>query len=53
MAEEPLILKELGNRYQISRERVRQIQKGIVKRIQEWSRKEIPGFEDEYSDLLN
>jgi RNA polymerase sigma-32 factor len=53
MAEKPLILKELGGRYQISRERVRQIQNGIVKRIKEWSRKEIPDFEEEYSDLLN
>lgn len=53
MAEKPLILKELGNKYQISRERVRQIQKGIVKRIKEWSRKEIPYFEEEYADLLN
>ena len=53
MAEKPLILKELGNKYQISRERVRQIQKGIVRRIKEWSKKEIPDFEEEYADLLN
>jgi RNA polymerase sigma-32 factor len=52
MAEKPLILKELGNKYQISRERVRQIQKGIVKRIKEWSKKEIPNFDEEYADLL-
>ena len=53
MAEKPIILKELGNKYQISRERVRQIQKGIVKRITEWSKEEIPDFEEEYADLLN
>jgi len=53
MAEKPLILQELGDRYHISRERVRQIQKGIVESIKEWSKREIPNFEEEYCDFLN
>jgi RNA polymerase sigma-32 factor len=53
MAEKPLILKELGEKYQISRERVRQIQKEITNNIKMWSQKEIPNFEKEYSQLLN
>lgn len=53
MAEKPLILQELGDKYHISRERVRQIQKGIVESIKEWSKREIPNFEEEYGDFLN
>ena len=53
MAEKPLILQELGDKYQISRERVRQIQKEIINSIKKWSQKEIPNFEEEYSELLN
>jgi RNA polymerase sigma-32 factor len=53
MAEEPLILQELGEKYSISRERVRQIQKEITSNIKKWSKKEIPNFEKEYSELLN
>ena len=53
MAEKPLILQELGDKYHISRERVRQIQKEIISSIKKWSQKEIPNFEEEYSELLN
>jgi RNA polymerase sigma-32 factor len=53
MAEKPLILQELGDKYHISRERVRQIQKEIISNIKKWSQKEIPNFEEEYSELLN
>ena len=53
MAEEPLILQELGDKYHISRERVRQIQKRIIKNIKTWSEEEIPNFEDDYEDSLD
>jgi RNA polymerase sigma-32 factor len=53
MADTPLVLHKLGKKYNISKERVRQIQKGLVKSIREWSKKEIPNFEEDYSDLLN
>jgi RNA polymerase sigma-32 factor len=53
VAEHPLILKELGDRYQISRERIRQIQSGIIKNIREWSKAEISNFEENYSDLVH
>jgi RNA polymerase sigma-32 factor len=53
MAENPLVLEKLGQRHRISKERVRQIQTKIVARIRRWSEKEIPGFEEGYSDLLN
>jgi len=53
VAERPLILQELGDRYQISRERIRQIQSGIIKNIREWSKAEISNFEENYSDLVH
>ena len=52
MAEKPLTLRELGDKYKISRERVRQIQEKIVKNIKEWLSEEIPNFEELYSDFL-
>jgi RNA polymerase sigma-32 factor len=53
MAERPLILQDLGDRHQISRERVRQIQNGIIKNIREWSKAEISNFEEDYFDLVH
>jgi RNA polymerase sigma-32 factor len=53
VAEQPLILQDLGDKYQISRERVRQIQKSIIKNIREWSKAEISNFEENYSNLMN
>jgi RNA polymerase sigma-32 factor len=51
MADKPLTLQELGDKYQISRERVRQIQEKIIKKIRKWLKEEIPDFEEEYSDF--
>lgn len=51
MAEKPLTLRELGEKYHISRERVRQIQEKIIRNIREWLKKEIPNFEELYSDI--
>jgi RNA polymerase sigma-32 factor len=50
MAEEPMTLQELGDKYNISRERVRQIQVKITKDIKKWLMEEIPNFEEEFSD---
>jgi RNA polymerase sigma-32 factor len=52
MAESPLTLQELGDKYRISRERVRQIQEKIVKNIKKWLEEEIPNFEENYSNFL-
>jgi len=52
MAEKPLTLQDLGDKYEISRERVRQIQEKIVKKIKSWLEEELPNFEEEYSDFL-
>ncbi len=52
MAEKPLTLQKLGDRYHISRERVRQIQERIVKNIKKWLIEEIPDFEEDFSDFI-
>ena len=52
MAEKPLTLQQLGDKYNISRERVRQIQEKIIGKIKEFLKKEIPDFEERYSDFL-
>ena len=44
-SDEPLTLQELGDKYDISRERVRQVEKAIVKKIKDFFQKEIPDFE--------
>jgi len=52
MAEQPLTLQELGDKYNISRERVRQIQEKIIKKIKKRLKDEIPNFEEEYASFL-
>jgi len=53
LAEHPLTLQQLGDKYSISRERVRQIQEKILKKAKEWLVEGIPNFEETFSDLLN
>jgi len=52
MAESPLTLQELGDKYHISRERVRQIQERIIKNIKKWLTEEIPNFEENFSNFI-
>jgi RNA polymerase sigma-32 factor len=40
----PATLQEIGDRYGISRERVRQVEKNIVKKMREFFKREIPDF---------
>ncbi len=44
-SDDPLTLQEIGERYSISRERVRQVEKSIIKRLKEFFKKSIPDFE--------
>jgi RNA polymerase sigma-32 factor len=43
-SDEPLTLQEIGEKYDISRERVRQVEKSITKRMKDFFKKEIPDF---------
>ncbi len=40
----PVTLQEIGDRYGISRERVRQVEKNIIKKMREFFKREIPDF---------
>jgi RNA polymerase sigma-32 factor len=42
---EPLTLQEVGNRFQLTRERARQIEARLTARLRDWLRDEIPDFE--------
>jgi len=52
MAENPLTLQELGDKYKISRERIRQIQERLIKKAKKYLKEHIPDFEELYSDFL-
>jgi RNA polymerase sigma-32 factor len=43
-AESPVTLQEIGDRYGISRERVRQVEKNIIKKMRDFFKNEIPDF---------
>jgi RNA polymerase sigma-32 factor len=53
MAERGVTLETLGAKYDVSRERIRQIQNVLIRKTQRWLRVNIPGFDDLYSDALN
>ncbi|MBW2099466.1 MAG: RNA polymerase factor sigma-32 [Deltaproteobacteria bacterium] len=44
-SDNPVTLQEIGDRYGISRERVRQVEKNIIKKMREFFKREIPDFE--------
>jgi RNA polymerase sigma-32 factor len=52
MTENPMTLQELGDKYRISRERIRQIQERIIKNIKKWLTEEIPNFEENFSNFI-
>jgi RNA polymerase sigma-32 factor len=48
-SDSPATLQEIGDRYKISRERVRQVEKNIIKRMRDYFKQEIPDF-DAYAE---
>ena len=46
----PVTLQEIGDRYGISRERVRQVEKNLIKKMREYFKREIPDFESYSSE---
>jgi RNA polymerase sigma-32 factor len=52
MAEEPLTLQEIGDRYGISRERVRQIEERIKKKLKAYLLAECKDLEDAVVDII-
>jgi RNA polymerase sigma-32 factor len=48
-SDSPLTLQEIGDRYGISRERVRQVEKSVIKKMREFFKQELPDFSS-YTD---
>jgi RNA polymerase sigma-32 factor len=48
LAEQPLTLQEIGARHQISRERVRQIEDRLIKKLRYYLKSEIPDWEEHH-----
>jgi RNA polymerase sigma-32 factor len=44
-SDSPVTLQEIGDRHGISRERVRQVEKNVVKKMRDFFKKEIPDFD--------
>ncbi|WP_373501116.1 RNA polymerase sigma factor RpoD/SigA [Desulfococcus sp.] len=44
-SDSPVTLQDIGDRYQISRERVRQVEKNVVKKMREFFKREIVDFD--------
>jgi RNA polymerase sigma-32 factor len=53
LAEKPLTLQDIGARHQISRERVRQIEDRLIKRLRQYLKDEIADWEDYQSPSLD
>jgi RNA polymerase sigma-32 factor len=51
LSENPETLQEVGKKFNISRERVRQIETRVLKRLKEFLKQELPDFED--FDFIN
>ncbi|MDX2497699.1 MAG: RNA polymerase factor sigma-32 [Desulfobacterales bacterium] len=49
-ADAPATLQQIGDRYNISRERVRQVEKNIIKKLRDFFKREIPDF-DSYENV--
>jgi RNA polymerase sigma-32 factor len=52
LAERPMTLREIGKKYNISAERVRQIEEEIVGKAREFLQKEVPDFETYAGDMF-
>jgi len=50
-SDSPVTLQEIGDRYSISRERVRQIEKNIIKKMREFFKKGLPDFASYTDDI--
>jgi len=49
-SDNPVTLQEIGDRYEISRERVRQVEKNVIKKMRDYFRKEMVDFDTYSSD---
>ncbi|MBN1931314.1 MAG: RNA polymerase factor sigma-32 [Desulfobacterales bacterium] len=52
-SDNPETLQQIGDRYGISRERVRQVEKNIIRKIRDFFKKEIPDFDSYTNGILS
>jgi RNA polymerase sigma-32 factor len=52
-SDSPATLQEIGVKYHISRERVRQVEKNIIKKIKDYLKNELPDFASYIEDGLS
>ena len=48
LADEPLTLQELGDQFQVSRERIRQLEDKLLKKVKAYLEKELPDLKPDY-----
>jgi RNA polymerase sigma-32 factor len=53
LAEKPLTLQEIGARHGISRERVRQIEDRLIKKLRHYLKSEIPDWEELHASAVD
>jgi RNA polymerase sigma-32 factor len=51
LSENPVTLNELGHDFKVSRERVRQLQERLLKKLKQYMRETIPDFDEQFSGL--
>jgi RNA polymerase sigma-32 factor len=49
-SDKPETLQEIGDRYNISRERVRQVEKNVIKKMREFFKEELPDYQEYNKD---
>jgi RNA polymerase sigma-32 factor len=50
LADEPLTLQDLGDQFGVSRERIRQLEEKLLKKVRAYLEKELPDFKPDYFD---
>ena len=53
LSDEPLTLQDIADQFDISRERVRQIEANLLKKMREYFEKEVPDIKDFLTEFLN
>jgi RNA polymerase sigma-32 factor len=46
LSEEPLTLESLSRRYKVSKERIRQLEENLIKKLRKYIRQEVPGIDE-------
>jgi len=53
LTDEPLTLQELGDQFHVSRERIRQLEDKLLKKVKAYLEKELPDLNSDYLDDIH